>query len=33
MLWTHADEVNKALVDFLDGRPVETDSRKKIAAT
>ena len=28
MLWTHADQVNEALVDFLAGRPVG----KKLAA-
>jgi len=32
MLWTHADEVNKALVEFLAGRPVGTQAVKPVAA-
>ncbi len=33
MLWTHADEVNKALVNFLAGRPAGAKAPAKVGAT
>jgi hypothetical protein len=32
MLWTHADQVNKTLVDFCAGRAVSTQTAKAAAA-
>jgi len=33
MLWTHADEVNKALLDFIAGRPVGGQMQQPTAAS
>ena len=33
MLWTHADVVNKTLLDFLAGRPVGSEARQPAMTT